>query len=74
MSNVVKRGTSQLAPKRWRAIVILTDTPDAGEAHLTKDELLDAVGRGLDLPAGVAFEFGAVETASPSAAIEELKK
>lgn len=72
--NTVKRATSQLAPKRWRAIVIFTDSPAPGEAHLTKDELITAITGAIDMPVGVEYSWGAVEHAAPTAAIEDLKK
>lgn len=60
----IKRGQHTLPPARWRLIVILTDCPGAGEAHLTKDELLEEFNKAMDFPDGLAVEIGTIEKAA----------
>lgn len=60
----VPRGMHTLPPARWRLIVIVTDTPDPGEAYLTKEEITAEVLKALDLPAGIEFDIGTIEKAA----------
>lgn len=63
-TKVIKRGMHTLPPKRWRIIAIITDTPSAGEAYLTKDEVIIHFNESLDLPAGLSVEVGTIEQAA----------
>lgn len=60
----IKRGQHTLPPARWRLIVIVTDTPGPGEAHLSKDELVEEITRAMDTPAGIEWEIGTIEKAA----------
>jgi hypothetical protein len=63
-SRIVKREQHTLPQQRWRAIVIIVDTPGPGEAHLTLSEIQAEFEKGVDLPAGLSFEFGTIEKAA----------
>lgn len=60
----IKRGQHTLAPQRWRMILIVTDTPEAGEGYLTKEQVIEETLTAMDLPAGIAVEIGTVEMAA----------
>lgn len=60
----IHREKHTLPPQRWRAIVIVTDTPSPGEAYLTLSEVQQHLVGAVDLPAGLTFEVGTIEMAA----------
>lgn len=61
---IIERKPHTLNPQRWRAIVILTDSPGPGQGHLSVEEIKEEFSKALDLPDGISFEFGAFEKAA----------